>query len=108
MAKLTTFQQFGTVAQIKEHYKLILPKPYDWRLIVPNLVGQIHALPGSRGVAVATNGIIVAIVQTDGLFLGHMENFIPDDEQPVEVVKEVKAKKPTSGRKQKVDISEFI
>lgn len=59
---------------------ITLPKPYDWRLLQPCLIGSINALPESQGVAIATNGILVAIMQPTGLYIGHLQFFIPDEE----------------------------
>ena len=94
-----------------------LSKPReDWRLINPAVYGAINGLPGSAGVAVATNGVLVVIVRETGPFLGHVESFIPfeDETEPlpsglVGVTRAV----PTSGgrgRKQQnnVDIGEFV
>ena len=80
MAKL--FNQFSSVDDFKKAYKTNLPKPYDWRLIEP-MVGEINGIPTSRGIAVATNGILVAIMQNDGIVFGHLDWFVKDVEQPI-------------------------
>ena len=80
MAKVA--YQFQSVDDFKRTFKSSLPKPYDWRLIKP-MVGEINGIPTSRGIAVATNGIIVAIMQNDGIVFGHLDWFVKDAEQPV-------------------------
>ena len=102
MARITTIQSFGSVGAIKDFYKITLPKPYDWRLLVPNVVGEVNGIPSSRGVAVATNGILVAIVQTNALFIGHLEFFVPDEEEVLVVALE----KTTTRKKQTIKKTE--
>lgn len=67
------------------HGNIILPRPYDWRLVIEPCVGEINGLPITRGVCVATNGISVAILQHEGerdkVTFGHYDWFIADDEQ---------------------------
>ena len=106
MAKLTTIQHFTSIDKLKEYFKTPLPKPYDWRLMSPCLIGQINALPGSRGTAIATNGILVAIIQNDALFIGHIDFFVADLEQPIENIS--KAKLVTKRSRKQEDITEFI
>lgn len=106
MSKITTLQHFRNIAELKEYFGVILPKPHDWRLLNPE-VGSIHGLPRSQGVAQATNGILVAIQQDKKLFIGHIASWTADEEQPVKLVtaKKVSASKP---RQPKFDISDFI
>ena len=80
MAKVA--YQFQSVDDFKRTFKSSLPKPYDWRLIEP-MVGEINGIPTSRGIAIATNGIIVAIMQNDGVVFGHLDWFVKDKEQPI-------------------------
>ena len=80
MAKVA--YQFQSVDDFKRTFKSSLPKPYDWRLIEP-MVGEINGIPTSRGVAIASNGIIVAIMQNDGVVFGHLDWFVKDKEQPI-------------------------
>lgn len=63
---------------------MVLPKPYDWRLTEP-MPGEVVGLPTSRGVKVATNGIIIAIQQGDELVFGHLSWFVEDKEQPTAI-----------------------
>lgn len=108
MARVTTIQHFSSIAELKQSFGTTLPKPHDWRLLPQGVVGAIHAIPTSQGVAIATNGILVAIIQETRLFIGHVEFFVPDEEETVVVdfkkasVTEKKQPQP------RVDISEFI
>lgn len=52
----------------------------QWRT-TPRLAGEINGLPASRGVLVATNGILCLIEQADGLYEGHLQWFEPDGSQ---------------------------
>lgn len=63
----------------------ILPKPSDdWRLIQVPVTGEINGLPSIRGLAVATNGIIVALRRSDSfLVYGHLEWFLKDRNEPI-------------------------
>lgn len=85
MAKLTTLQPFRDVGEIKNIYHITLAKPYEWRLIKEPFVGEINGISTMRGVAVATNGILVAIMQSTGMVVGHLEYFVADLDAPVEV-----------------------
>jgi hypothetical protein len=60
-----------------------LPKPKDsWRLTKEPIIGQINGIPTYRGAAVATNGIMVVLVNEASLvFIGHLDWFIPDDDE---------------------------
>ena len=109
MAKLSILQSFSSVHQLAQEYGAILPKPYDWRLLQPCLVGSINGIPTSQGTAVATNGILVAIMQPTGLFIGHYDWFVPDEQQPVlEASVATKPKKERQARQPALDISEFV
>lgn len=57
-----------------------LPKPYDdWRLVQKPVPGHINGLETIRGLAVATNGIIVALLNSYGkISFGHLEWFVKD------------------------------
>ena len=74
---------FDSIESFNRTFKAALPKPYDWRLIEA-MTGEINGIPTSRGIAVATNGILVAIMQNDGIVIGHLDWFVKDEEQPVE------------------------
>ena len=83
MARLSLPSDYSSVAELQKTLRLTLPKPYEWRLLNPQPVGQIHALPESRGIAVATNGILVLIMQGDRPFYGHLDWFEQDENEPV-------------------------
>ena len=110
MPKITLIQLFRDVAEVKEQYQTTLPKPHDWRLLPEQVVGSINGVPTAQGTAIATNGILVAIAQ-DGnkLFIGHLDSFIADEQQPAIEVTVAVAKKPrTMTPKVTTDISEFV
>ncbi|MDE2097279.1 MAG: hypothetical protein KGL39_08560 [Patescibacteria group bacterium] len=71
------------------------------------VVGAINGLPGSTGTAVATNGVLVAIVQPRGLFIGHLASFVAYDDGVV-VEKTGKVKKKETKTKAKTSIEEFV
>lgn len=48
--------------------------------------GHINGLPHFRGLAVATNGIHVALqTSSDNLLLGHLEWMVKDDSEPTDL-----------------------
>lgn len=50
-----------------------------WRLLTPRKSGEVNGIPTSRGLAIATDGMLVLIRQSDGsLFEGHLEWFEKD------------------------------
>ena len=110
MARIAFQSPYSSVAELKSLHGLTLPKPYDWRLLSPALVGSINALPGTQGIAVATNGILVAVLQQDKIFFGHLDWFVADEQSSssrdnhpkVSTTKVKKQKQP------KIDISEFV
>jgi hypothetical protein len=107
MARLTTLQHLDSMHDLCIEYGLTsLPKPKeDWRLLQNPFVGEIIGIPTLRGIAIATNGIIVAILQgNDKLTFGHLDNFIADTQvdESVKAVVKTKPKKPTR------DIQEFV
>ena len=109
MAKHTTIQTFKSIAELKASYNLILPHPYEeWRLLATPGIGQIHAIPSMRGIATATNGILVLIInEQDQPMFGHIDNFVSDDVQVI-IELSAKSKTPTKPSKRVVDIMEFV
>lgn len=79
----------------------MLPKPKeDWRLVQHPVMGHINGLQDSmRGMAMATNGIMVAIEDqvANILFFGHLEwfNKETDEESDLDVVIKARVKKPS-------------
>lgn len=107
--KVKTLQHFKSVADFALHYGVVLPKPrQDWRLIAEPPVGSIVGIPSSQGVAVATNGILCAIVQGKQVFYGHIDFFVTDEceNEPPKTLRERLTKKAPS--KPKVTIAEFV
>ena len=82
MAKHLVPNNFDSIAQVKELYGTPLPKPHDWKLMSKGIVGQIHGLHTCHGTAVATNGILIAILRGTDIIIGHSEWFVPDEVQP--------------------------
>ena len=107
MAKFCIPQTFRSIAEVKETFGTTLPRPHDWRLLQDQLVGEVNGLPGSHGTAVATNGILVAIVQPMGLYIGHIDHFIVDAEQTAKAALD-KSVVGTKTKKQKIDIEDFV
>ena len=69
---------------IREH-QLTLPKPRDtWRSLKETPTGEVLGLGKVfRGQAIATNGIIVAILTSNNdVVYGHFDWFITDDNEP--------------------------
>jgi hypothetical protein len=109
MAKVTTIQTFVSIADIKEQYGMTLPKPFEWRLLAIPFVGAVNGIPTSHGVAVATNGILVAIVQDERrLFIGHIDSFVADTQENEVRLTVRQAVKPRKEKKPTMDISEFV
>jgi hypothetical protein len=68
-------QKYRSIWEFKRIHGLCWPTKEEWRLLKPKL-GSIEALPRTRGVVVATNGILCYIELENGtLFLGHLEHF---------------------------------
>jgi hypothetical protein len=81
MAKHLTYNDFDNVAAVRARFKdITLPMKWsEWRLVQPAQVGQIQGLPGSKGVAVATNGILVIIDTGATAFIGHLQSFVVEE-----------------------------
>lgn len=117
MAKLATLQHFPSVHAFAQHYGLILPRPYDWRLLADCPVGEVSGIPSLRGTAIATNGIVAAVITgEDKHFFCHIDYFIADADESVDLdsVKVPLSKLVKRERKSEkspatpVDVSEFI
>lgn len=97
---LIVARKYFHLEQLVRHHKCLLPKPKeDWRLVLKPVSGHINGLEESMfGIAVATNGIMVAIEDpiADILFYGHLEWFIKDttEESDLDVIITAKVKKP--------------
>ena len=69
-----------TIRQLTEDHKTWLPKPHPWRPVINPRVGQINGLPKFRGLAVATNGIHLALETSAGeILIGHFDWFVLDN-----------------------------
>lgn len=71
---------FKNLGELCECYGY-LPRPKTWRMLPYAIPGEIHALPNTRGFALATNGVHVAIENFEykELFIGHLDYFVIDD-----------------------------
>lgn len=74
---------------MRQHAVQIPQSEFDlWRMLPlrEQLVGEINALPESRGTVRATNGILCYIEQAQGLYgPAHYEFFVPDEVQAVRI-----------------------
>lgn len=110
MARINILNDFQSVAAMQKSLAVLLPKPDEWRLLQPALVGQINALPETRGLALATNGIHVLILQENKQCFGHIDWFVADEDQPVKdlTVTAKTVKEPKKATKKVVDMMEFV
>lgn len=72
-----------------------LPKPRDhWHILQKPRVGEVNGIHTMRGVAFATNGIMVAIkTEEQKIIFGHLDWFVPDrEESPSKGVEEKSGK----------------
>lgn len=77
--------------------------PGDWRW-TKRILGEINGLPMSRGVLVATNGIICLIEQGgDSHFEGHLQWFVPDESEDAGEVMRLRKDKAAKKEKSLVD-----
>lgn len=107
MAKLAIPQTFRSIAELRSVTGHVLPTPHEWRLLAEQVIGQVRGIPTMRGTAVATNGIHVLILRHDGVVFGHMDFFVPDEQENEKVITAALVRKPAEKMKQ-VDMSEFI
>lgn len=96
----TTFipQRFANVHQFfnAADIRMSPAKKHYWRLTEVR-PGEFRGCPGSRGLLMATNGILAFTLNEVGRsFLGHLENFISDE---VEVEENADTNKKTASRK---------
>lgn len=74
---------YSSLSQFAKLHRLAaLPRPHDtWRLLCKPCLGEINGLGHYfRGLAVATNGVIVAIETSAGnVLFGHLQWFEKDD-----------------------------
>ena len=76
-------QPFNNLDQLCRQLHVMLPKPRDdWRLVQDPVVGCINGLPFAGG-AIATNGILVLLLASDGesILFGHLQWFTPDESE---------------------------
>lgn len=75
-----TTNSYNSLGEFLATNRLILPdKDSQWRLVKNQPFGSIKGLPTMQGIAVATNGILVAIERSDrSILFGHLEWFRGD------------------------------
>ena len=86
--------------QFFTRHGLPLPRKGDWR-VTKRIIGAIHGLPRSHGILCATDGVLCLIEQggnSDRLFQGHLQFFVPDAKDDAEYVDEVRATAKTPKR----------
>ena len=80
--------------------------PDGWRPLQEQKSGNIHGLPTLRGTAIATDGVLVAILTWDGkLSVGHLDYFIADKDEPA--ARPIATPKAKAARAPKVVIEDF-
>mgnify|MGYP006374329205 FL=1 len=100
-------QPYSSVSQFAEVHQLILPRPFDWRLIQDPMTGEVQGISSFRGFAIATNGIMVAIEsERSDIAFGHLDYFIPDVEECSPA--STSTKTPKTKKAPKHDISEYL
>lgn len=77
MNSLISTNSYASLREFVITNRLQLPKPTEtWRLVKNQPTGSITGLPSIQGVAVATNGILVAIERSDkSILFCHLEWF---------------------------------
>jgi len=80
---MKVLQTYRNTHEFAQAFKTVLPKPREaWRLLTAPMLGEITGIHTIRGKAIATNGILVAVVREDNeLFFGHLEWFKEDPTQ---------------------------
>lgn len=84
---------YNSIGEMIEAHSVYLPKAKqkgceDWRLLPYPVAGEVNGLPMFRGLAVATNGVHVAIETSGGsLIFGHVGWFVVDKEEKCRDVK---------------------
>jgi hypothetical protein len=63
-----------------------------WRLMLP-IMGAPQGIPTMRGKAVATNGILVAILSGGRLVTGHLATFLPERQEDYVAVEKQRNRK---------------
>lgn len=111
MSKTQTSLHPSLRSFVLSHKGLILPRPYCWRLVIDQPVGQIHGLPTCRGIAVATNGILVAIESENQtqVAICHLEWFKCDEENSDlrDLLKKIHSSRERAQEKKKLAMETF-
>lgn len=106
---------FASLVEMQAAYGSSLPgckganAQWPWRMVADAPTGEINGIGALRGQAIATNGILVAIYQSNGKFVfGHYQWFVcdePDDQGNKNLAKQ-ESVALARARKQP-DLSEF-
>lgn len=77
---MKAFNPFNNLAHMTRELRVILPKPKEeWRMVNPSPIGDVHGLPGLRGIIVASNGILdLLLTPTGAVSFIHHEWFNED------------------------------
>jgi hypothetical protein len=79
---MKVFPRYLTLSDFTRINRLVLPKPRVWWLLSVHETGHIHALQDrTRGVAIATNGPLIAIeTETKGILIGHRDWWVKESD----------------------------
>lgn len=107
MQVISATNSYGSLREFVVTNRLMLPKPTEtWRLVKDQPSGSIVGLPTIQGIAVATNGILVAIERSDrSILFCHLEWF-KCDKGEIETIREPKA--IGSGKTTKLSLDPFV
>lgn len=79
----TLIQRYSSLSAFCRHHRLqVLPRPHaTWRLVAQPVLGSVNGLERSYyGIAMATNGVIVAIeTPAYTILFAHLQWFVKDD-----------------------------
>lgn len=93
-------QPYASFQHFQAKHGVTHPAKENWRLTQYGYIGEVSGIPTSRGILVATDGILCYITQGEDAppFLGHILHFKPDEvEITAEQIREnaMKGKKPS-------------
>lgn len=116
MTRTLILQPFSSFADLVRTHNLMLPVPRDtWRLVAEPCIGEVNGLPMMRGLAVATNGIMVVLrrSQPNDCIYAHYDWFVPDEEESAGSLRQAaanpnKKNKISTASKPLIDIMEFV
>jgi hypothetical protein len=106
--KTTLKPRFHDIPHFMRETGLTLPATEEWRL-TPCVLGEIHGLPTTHGVLLATNGILCYIELVNPIngltyFIGHLDFFEPMDISYEDEIKSMLAKESSKPKVKKADL----